>query len=296
MKRLLLILVLLIVFAGTAKAGTYDHSVQISTGQTVIDSVIAYIEVDNTKLDSAKWFVFPVDSFVTIPDTAALIIEYRFYYKIDSAAGTFRMTSQLLAAVSKTESVYDNVVGFYVVDTISGDSLSSVSVTLKDAGGSPQDVLITNSDGFNKANLVTGNWTFIATRSGDSFRDTTINITTDDTILVRGGLGSIGAPAGGNEVRIFGFAFDVIDTADAMQNVWAVIELVSVANNTCDSTITVPRQKMKLTDAAGQFTFDVVRSSCLSDTDYRIWLTWEGGKSSIHIFTAPDQSSFKLLW
>ncbi len=295
MKRLLLILVILL-FAGTANAGTYDHSVQISTGQTVIDSVIAYWEVDNTKLDSAKWFSFPVDSFVTIPDTAALIIEYRFYYKIDSAAGTYRMTSQLLAAVGKTESVYNNVVGVYAVDTITGDSLSGVAVTLKDAGGVAQKNLITNSDGFAEANLVTGNWTFIATRAGDSFRDTTINITTDDTILVRGGLGSIGAPAGGNEVRIFGFAYDIIDTADAMQNVWAVLEAVNPANNTCDSTLTVPRQKMKLTDATGEFQFDVVRSSCLSDTEYRIWLQWEGGKSKVHVFAAPDQASFKLLW
>ena len=81
-----------------------------------------------------------------------------------------------------------------------------------------------------------------------------------------------------------------------MSDVWVFIELVGVANNTCDSTLTVPRTKRELTGSDGQFQFDVVRSSCLSDTDYRIWLRWDGGETKKHIFTAPDQSTLKILW
>ena len=270
MKRLLLLLVLLIVFVGMANAGTYDHSVQISTGQTVIDSVIAYIEVDNTKLDSAKWFVFPVDSFITVPDTAALIIEYRFYYKIDSAAGTYRMTSQLLPAVDKTESVYNNIVGFYVVDTISGDSLSGVSVTLKDAGGNARNnPFLTNSDGFNEANLVTGNWTFIATRPPDAFRDTTINITANDTILIRGGLFSVGSPASADLSRVFGFLRNIQDVKINGATIIATFNTGTNQTDTSGTAVIVTDASViasGTSDSTGHFFLDLRRSSTYADS------------------------------
>jgi len=190
-----------------------------------------------------------------------------------------------------------NVRGFYVIDTSgTDDTLSGVTISLQDATGSNLVNLITSSSGLITTNMADGNHTAAAISPGFVFIDTIFSATGNDTLSIKGYNVTVGAPAGGNEVRIFGFAYDVIDTADAMGNVWAFIELVKTANNTCDSTLTVPRTKRELTGSDGQFQFDVVRSSCLSDTDYRIWLKWDGGETKRHIFTAPDQATFKILW
>lgn len=267
MKRLLLILVLLIVFAGTANAGTYDHSVQISTGQTVIDSVILYSEVNNTKLDSAKWFSFPVDSFITIPDTAALILEYRFYYKIDSAAGTFRTTSQLLGAVDKTTSVYNNVIGIYAVDTSgTDDSIAQVTITLKDASGTAWRNLLTDADGFDKANLSNGNWTLIGSLNGFVFIDTTINVTADDTLSIKGY--NVAVPVTGSSVTATAFG-DIRDlTGTLIPNVTVIATLPRDVKNTCDSTWTFQPPVIVTTDASGRFTMTLTKSSCFGDQAY----------------------------
>lgn len=296
MKKILLLAALLAAPTNLI-AGTYDKDIQIAAGGVSVDSVRLRVEVDNTQIDSALWASFPVDSFITLPDTAIVTLSYWYYFTDDNAeAIPYTTASEQIDAANRTQSVYDNVFGWYTVDTISGDSIPGVSVTVKDASSNPWDVFKTDASGFNSANLSTGDWTFIASRAGDSYRDTTISITTDDTILIRGGIGSVGSPAGGNEVRIYGYAYDILDTADAMANVWVFIEPTAQANNTCDSTITPRFMKRKLTEADGLFEFDVVRSSCLSDTEYRIWLKWEGGQTDKHEFVAPDAANFRILW
>ncbi len=143
MKRLFLLLSVFFLVGAT-----YDHSVQISTGQTVIDSVIAYIETDNTKLDSAKWFSFPVDSFITVPDTAPLVLEYRFYYKIDSASGTYRTTSELLSAhIITSVSGADASFTYIAVDTSNGADTTIQGVSVSAYNLSDQRIAAGTTDG-----------------------------------------------------------------------------------------------------------------------------------------------------
>lgn len=227
----------------------------------------------------------------------------------DGTAGSFGDSAQGWGAVNPAGGYIDSIVegdgtGSFIykaVDTVNDIAVQFVSITAYNTAGNilgiPQ---LTDGSGQTVWGFTVGDTIIFQTAQNSGFtweQDDSIITVTNGGIDSTMGFGpSIGTPSGGNEVRVFGYAYDVIDTADAMVNVWAVIELVSIANNTCDSTLTVPRQKMKLTDSDGLFTFDVVRSSCLSDTDYRIWLTWEGGKSKEHIFTAPDQATFRLLW
>lgn len=195
-----------------------------------------------------------------------------------------------------------NVTGFHPIDTTGvgaggdPDTVSGVIMGLQDANGTNITNLLSNSAGFSTINLVDGNHTVAAQKTGYAFIDTTFDPTGGDTIPIHGYRVTTGAPGGGNEVTIFGYVYDILDTADAMANVWVFIEPVNQANNTCDSTITPRFMKRKLTGADGKFEFDVVRSSCLSDTDYRIWMRWEGGETTKHIFTAPDAATFRILW
>lgn len=107
------------------------------------------------------------------------------------------------------------------------------------------------------------------------------------------GLGVSGWAA--NEVRVYGTVYDTIDTADAIENVLVYVELTRLANNTCDSTITPPRQKMKPTNSNGYFFFELLKSSCLDSAKYKIWFEYEGQKSKVSTFLAPDQDSVDIF-
>lgn len=266
MKRMILLALLL---CSTVTAGTYDKDIQIGAGGVGLDSVVAIVEVNNVRIDSVLWKVFAVDSFITLPDTAIVTIAW-FYFFTDDASATIKFTTayEQIPAGDKTESVYNNVVGFYVVDTISGDSLSGVSVTLKDAGNNARNnPFLTNSDGFNQANLVTGNWTFIATRPPDSFRDTTINITANDTILIRGGLFSIGSPANADLSRVHGFLRTI---EDKKIDGATVIATFHSGSNQTDSTgtavIVADIVAEASSDSTGYFFLDLRRTTTYPDT------------------------------
>ncbi len=131
MKKLLLILVLMIVFVGTAKAGTYDHTVHLSFAGVSMDSVIAYVEVNNTKIDSAKWFVFPVDSFVTVPDTAVVNVTYLYYQT--GGAGLFE---------TAWEDFQGNPTGGYIDSNLQGISNPNRIFTVVIIDSSGTDELI----------------------------------------------------------------------------------------------------------------------------------------------------------
>ena len=97
-----------------------------------------------------------------------------------------------------------------------------------------------------------------------------------------------------SETRIYGYIQDTVDTADGMANVWAVL-VAPVANDTCDSTITPPREKKKLTNSSGYFFFEATPSVCLSGALYEIYFEWSGGKSRPYKITIPDQDSVDVF-
>lgn len=75
-KRIMPLLLLALLLT----AGTYRKPVFVSVGDGQPDSVWAIIKVDTSTLDTAKWKAFPIDSFVTVPDTAPVTVTYWFFY------------------------------------------------------------------------------------------------------------------------------------------------------------------------------------------------------------------------
>jgi hypothetical protein len=299
--------ILLLMFAGLLlMAGTYKLPIQISVGDDVLDSVqVLVYEEDSTTVDSFAAATFPFDTVVVINDSVNTKVVYRYYYAAEDPA--YRTTAEFLhgnptggyvdSVAAGALPAGSNVRGFFVVDTSgTDDTLPGITISLEDVNGIDRGNLLTNSAGFTTINMPDSTWTAKASAPGYVFIDTTFSASANDTLSIKGYDITVGAPSGGNEVRVFGYAYDVLDTADALQNVWAHIELVSPANNTCDSTLTVRFQKKEITDATGLFSFDVVRSSCLGNTEYKVWLEYKSGQTAVHQFTAPDQATFRLLW
>ena len=259
------ILACFLLLASMASAGTYDKDIQIAAGDVGIDSVRLRVEVNNTKIDSALWTSFPVDSFITLPDTAILTISYWFYFSDD--AGTFTTAYEQIDAADKTTSVNNNVIGIYAVDTSgTDDSVAQVTITVKDAGGNPWRNLITGSDGFATANLSNGNWTFIGSQNGYVFIDTTINVTADDTLSIKGYDVSVPNPPSATTATAFGDIRDL--TGTLIPNATVIATLPGDVTNSCDSTWKLQANVVATTKSSGRFEMTLVKSSCFDNQAY----------------------------
>ncbi len=147
MKKLLPILALLL--CSTVTAGTYDKDIQIGAGAVGIDSVVAIVEVNNTEIDSVLWKVFPVDSFITLDDSAIVTIAW-FYFFTDDASATIKFTTayeQIQAHVITSVSGADASFTYIAVDTSAAPDTAVQGVSVSAYNLSDQRVATGTTDG-----------------------------------------------------------------------------------------------------------------------------------------------------
>lgn len=209
MKRLFLILALLIVFPATASAGTYDHTVHLSFAGVSMDSVIAYIEVNNVKIDSAKFFVFPNDSVLNIPDTGTVNITYLYYQT--GSAGLFETAWEDLHGNPTGGYIDSNLEGFsnpnrvWTVVAVDSSGIDAQVTAQIDVKNTPALTTLQQKTGGSVVFSITdGTFVLVATATGFTFDTNHVAVTGNQTDTVFGFNIPDPGPAGGVDfVKVF---------------------------------------------------------------------------------------------
>ena len=186
-------------------------------------------------------------------------------------------------------------VNFVAFDSANSLVVNAVAITVRDVAQSTVVLAAgaTGTDGSFATNLDADSVVVIAVAPGYVFA-------AFDTLVIAGAetdtLFGYPVNSSANLVTIYGYFEDLEGNGIK----WAVVDMTlpTETYNTCDSTIlTTAPVKAVETDADGYFAFNLVRSSCLENTEYTITITpADGSGERTDNFTAPDSTSHKLVF
>jgi hypothetical protein len=189
-----------------------------------------------------------------------------------------------------------NTVTIWAVDTAGTDSaVTGVMVAVRSLAGVLKGALSTTGSG--TATFSLDNDSFLVL--GSNLGGYTWNI---DTIVVSGALTdtitgynwSMAEPGTPNVCRVYGYAYDI--TADSTENADVIFTLTGQVNDTCNNLIMSSFATETETDASGEFSQDLIWSSCLGGAKYTIKVKSRHGVSRTKTFTVPDSTTHLLIW
>lgn len=308
MKKIFPLLIILMLSLLTT-AGTYKHSVHFSFAGVSMDSVKAYIDTNDVKIDSAVWKVFPNDTFLTVPTNVPASIEYLYYqggtlfetaWERFNGNPTGGYIDSNLQGISNPNRIFTVV----VIDSSGTDELipgastdlkNAALTTLQQKNGSP--VVFSVND---------ATFTLVSVAGGFTCDTSVIAVTgnQEDTVYCYN-TPDPGAAAGVDFVRVFLDVGEVkIDTIAGTPTPYTKVEFfldlignpISISGDWFLLPISYPGKP----NAAGRVTFDVPANSKMTSTDgtyYR--LRWEarsrrgrgrvsGEYGSFFVDTLPD--------
>jgi len=185
-----------------------------------------------------------------------------------------------------------------LVDTSGTDvAVQGIKVEVRSSGSVVQGgAQWTDANGKTIWSLDADTYTIISSGSGYTFPNASVVVAGNASDTVTGyNSFETPSPAGGNLCTVYGWLRDIAE--DSLQYADIEFVLTEEAYNTCDSTIIATKRKSVRTNAAGYFTIDLLKSSCMDDAEYKVTVSYNQQPLKDHTFPIPsDSTTYKLVF